>query len=81
MGTVFSWSILLTIILLLLSLPVLAEGNFKLILFYDIYYILLILFDRNLNITFFDPIGGMVIQFHSNIFLIFGQNYKFNYFR
>ena len=42
----FSWAILLTAILLLLSLPVLAGA------------ITILLFDRNLNTSFFDPSGG-----------------------
>ena len=42
----FTWAILLTAILLLLSLPVLAGA------------ITILLFDRNLNTSFFDPSGG-----------------------
>lgn len=42
----FVWSIFITAVLLLLSLPVLAGA------------ITMLLTDRNLNTTFFDPAGG-----------------------
>ncbi|WP_213082641.1 cbb3-type cytochrome c oxidase subunit I, partial [Escherichia coli] len=42
----FVWSVLITAVLLLLSIPVLAGG------------ITILLTDRNFNTTFFDPAGG-----------------------
>jgi cytochrome c oxidase subunit 1 len=44
--TLFTWSIIITGLLLVLSLPVLAGG------------ITILLLDRNLNTSFFDASGG-----------------------
>lgn len=44
--TLFTWSIIITGLLLVLSLPVLAGG------------ITILLLDRNLNTSFFDARGG-----------------------
>lgn len=45
-SVLYIWRITVTAFLLLLSLPVLAGG------------ITILLFDRNFNRTFFDPMGG-----------------------
>jgi heme/copper-type cytochrome/quinol oxidase subunit 1 len=44
--SLYVWALLLTTILLILSLPVLAGG------------ITILLTDRNINTSFFDPSGG-----------------------